>query len=284
MATEDIINTWAEAYTDLAVIFIQREEEIYVDRESNIGGFRGKEEFIVIDKVKESDAITSFYLKRKDGSFVPQFKSGQYIALTIDIPNTGHKHTRNYSLSDSNDKDYLRISVKKEEQNPDGIVSNYLHNNIFIGHTLKIGMPSGEFTFSKNNKPVVLIAGGVGITPLISMFKEAVNDNRQVIIIQCALNSKIHAFKNEIETLINSNTRSITLYSEPIDNDVFDYQGFLTQNILEELNINSESDFYFCGPTPFMSNVLSILNNLGVIRENINYEFFGPKEELSLVN
>lgn len=286
-ATPEIIDAWAEAYSDLAAIFVKKEESIYSTRENGKGGFRGKKEFIVIDKKIESEVINSFYLKRKDGASVPQFIAGQYISLTLEIPNTDHKHTRNYSLSDSNDKDYLRISVKKEEGNPDGIVSNYLHSNINIGDTLTLGMPSGEFILKESNQPLVLISGGIGVTPILSMFKEAVKQGKQeIIFIQCVLNSKTHAFANEINQLVGKNTESIVIYSSPLDSDEwgkdYNYEGFLSKSILKDLNISSKSDFYFCGPTPFMANTLSILNDMKVSPEHINYEFFGPVEELAL--
>ena len=144
-----------EAYGDLAVIFVDKEEEMYVEGEKRKGGFRGKKKFEIIKKVKESNVVTSFYLKREDGESVPNFIAGQYVAVTVTIPNTSHKHTRTYSLSDSNDKDYLRISVKKQEGNPDGIVSNYLHSDKTAGDTLILGMPSGEFVIKESEKPLI---------------------------------------------------------------------------------------------------------------------------------
>lgn len=286
-ATPDIMNAWEEAYGDLAVIFVGKEESVYAEREKYKGGFRGKKEFEIIKKVKESDVVTSFYLKREDGNVSPNFIAGQYVAVTILIPNTSHKHTRTYSLSDSNDKDYLRISVKKEAGNPDGIVSNFLHSDKTVGDTLTLGMPSGEFVLKESKRPLVLLSGGIGITPVLSMFKEAMkNNSKDVIFIQCALNSNTVAFKDEINFLSNERTKSLVVYSEPLSNDVlgqdYDFKGFLTKSILEELNITNESDFYFCGPTPFMANLLSILGDLKVNEEHINYEFFGPAEELTL--
>ena len=288
-ATSEIIDAWAEAYGDLATIFVKKEETIYAEREKNIGGFRGVKEFVITDKIEESDVVTSFYLKRKDDVPVPIFIAGQYISLTIEIPNTEHKHTRNYSLSDLNSKDYLRISVKKEAGNPDGIVSNYLHSSLNIGSTLTIGMPSGEFILKESNRPLVLMSAGIGITPILSMYKEAIKNGKQkIILIQCVLNSKTHAFKNEINHLLDNNSKSVVVYSSPLDSDVLgkdcDYEGFLTSEILNDLGVSKESDFYFCGPTPFMANTIDILNDLEVNEEHINYEFFGPVEELTLVH
>lgn len=284
-ATAEIMDAWTEAYGDLAVIFIQKEESIYSSNEKSIGGFRGTKEFTVIKKIKESDVITSFYLKRKDGVIVPKFIAGQYVALTIEIPNTDHKHTRNYSLSDSNEKDYLRISVKNEKGNPDGIVSNYLHSNIEVGSILLLGMPAGEFILKDSNKPIVFISGGVGVTPLLSMFKDVIKQkNRKVVFIQCALNSKNHAFAQEIDNSINKDSTSVIVYNNPLPEDLlganYQYKGYFSKEILTDLKIDNESDFYFCGPKLFMVNVLNILLAKGVKNENINYEFFGPKEAL----
>ncbi|NQY31315.1 MAG: NO-inducible flavohemoprotein [Flavobacteriaceae bacterium] len=287
-ATPDVIDAWAEAYDDLAVIFMSSEEKIYEKKESNAGGFRGKKNFVVFKKEEESSVITSFYLKPKDGSSVPEFIPGQYIVLTIDVPGTTHKHTRNYSLSDSNNKDYLRISVKKETYNPEGIVSNYLHSNIIEGDVLSIGIPSGDFVLNNSEKPVVLLAGGVGITPLMSMYKSILKDSkREVVFIQCALNSETHAFKKEIQENLTSKSKSVIVYNEPLVTDIqgddYDFSGYLTANILKDIGVDSESVFYFCGPTPFMANAIKVLNELDVEESNINYEFFGPSEELMCV-
>ncbi|WCC41764.1 NO-inducible flavohemoprotein [Tenacibaculum finnmarkense] len=289
-ATPEIIDAWAEAYGDLAAIFVGKEEAIYTEKENSIGGFRGMKEFIVVDKIAENDLITSFYLKRKDGAPVPNFMAGQYVSISLEIPNTDHKHTRNYSMSDSNDKDYLRISVKKEAGNPDGIVSNYLHSAVIIGSTLNIGMPSGEFVLKQaDNRPLVLLGAGIGITPILSMFKEAIkNKHQEVIIIQCALNSNTHAFKNEIQALLGANSKLVSVYNAALKSDVlgdnYDYQGYLTKEILNDLGISNTSDFYFCDSTAFMANTLAILKDLNVSEEQVNYEFFDPKEELVLTH
>lgn len=284
-ATPDIIDAWAEAYNDLAVIFTTSEEKIYEKKENNIGGFRGKKDFVVVKKEAESSVITSFYLKPKDGSPLPKFIPGQYVVLTIDIPGTTHKHTRNYSLSDSNDKDYLRISVKKETYTPEGIVSNYLHSHIIEGDALLLGVPSGDFVLNNSDKPVVLLAGGVGITPLMSMYKNIIRESRrELIFIQCALNSETHAFKNEIHDSLTTKSKSVIVYNDPLVTDVlgndYDYSGYLTTSILQNIGVEAISEFYFCGPTPFMANVIKILKELKVVDVNINYEFFGPSEEL----
>lgn len=286
-ATPEIIAAWAEAYGALANILIGREEDLYVNREKNEGGFRGNKDFVVAKKVEESAVITSFYLQRKDGAAIPEFKPGQYIALTLTIPNTTHQHTRNYSLSDCNCKDYLRISVKKEAGTPDGIVSTYLHDQIEVGAVLSVGMPSGEFFLQEEDKPVVLIAGGVGITPLMSMYNYITRKtDRKVTMIQCALNSELRAFEKEIEAGKEAGATAILLYDQPLETDVlgedYDQKGYLDLTTLASVSNLKESAIYFCGPKAFMANSLSLLNTLGVAEGDIHYEFFGPAEELEL--
>lgn len=283
-ATPEIIEAWAEAYGDLADIFVKREEELYTEKENSEGGFRGYKEFVVTRKEKESEVITSFYLKRKDNSSVPKFIPGQYVSIVVDIPNQAHKHTRNYSLSDTPTKEYLRISVKREAGEPDGIVSNYLHTSIDVGDVVSLGMPSGNFVLKSNNNPLVLISGGVGITPLMSMYKTAADTDRPVHFIQCALNSKVRAFKKEVLECVTPQASSISVYSEPMETDINEeapnYQGFLSLDILKDEGVSPTSDFYFCGPKPFMTNALKVLEEFGVSKENIHYEFFGPTESL----
>lgn len=286
-ATPEIIEAWAEAYGDLATIFIQTEESIYEKSEKAEGGYRGKKAFVISKKEAESEVITSFYLRPKDGSSVPSFLPGQYISLSVAVDGEEHLHTRNYSLSDFGSKEYLRISVKKEEGNPNGIVSNYLHNNLNEGDEIEIGIPAGNFFLKESDNPAVLIAGGVGVTPVISMYKALVTEGkRDIVLIQCALNSNTQAFAREIAELKNDKTTLVTLFSEPSDKDTlggnYDYQGFLSKQVLENVTPSRNAEFYFCGPTPFMANVLGILSELSIPDEQINYEFFGPKEELEV--
>jgi len=285
-ATDDIINAWSEAYANLAEIFISLEEEVYDKVSATKGGFRGQEEFVVIKKEEESSLITSFYLKNVKREEVPSFLPGQYVAVSVSIPGEEHLHTRNYSLSDCNCKDYLRISVKKEIGSSKGIVSNYLHENVQVGDMLKLGVPAGDFVLQNSDKPVLLIGGGVGVTPLLSMYNSLVNKTtRNVTFVQCVLNSKHHAFKGELINGLKNNVNYVTLYSDPLESDVlgkdYDVRGFIQAEVLETY-LTPDTEIYFCGPTPFMANVIKITRELNIEPSNVNYEFFGPSEELNI--
>src|SRR5690606_25618803 len=114
---------------------------------------------------------------------------------------------RNYSLSDRPGTGYFRISVKRESSPvpdaPEGLVSNYLHAEVNEGDQIDLGPPCGEFTLDAaevTDRPIVLVGGGIGITPLLSMFKELAARNVEVpvLLVHAARNSRLHAMADEV--------------------------------------------------------------------------------------
>src|SRR5699024_2849868 len=169
-ATEDIMDAWAEAYGVIAQVFIDVEAKMYEEAEKQVGGWDGFKDFVVVDKVKESDVITSFYLKAKDGDVLPTYDAGQYLTIRVHVPGETHKQIRHYTLSQKPGQDTFRISVKKEADfTPNGLVSTYLHDQVNIDDIIEASAPAGTFTLEDNDKPLVFISGGVGITPMYSM-------------------------------------------------------------------------------------------------------------------
>src|SRR5690606_34988319 len=141
------------------------------------GGWNGYRPLVVDRKEAESEIVTSFYLRPADGGALPSFKPGQYITVKVDHPTTPTS-PRNYSLSDRPGVGHYRISVKREPSPeahaPAGLISNYLHDEVQVGDALQIGPPCGEFSIDPAQvgpRPIVLIAGGIGVTPLLSMLK-----------------------------------------------------------------------------------------------------------------
>lgn len=293
-ATDEIMAAVAEAYGFLADIFIGRETAIYEEQQSIPGGWNGTRTFVVSRKVPESEVVTSFYLKPEDQGPLPPFKPGQYITVHIDHPHTPTS-PRNYSLSDRTGEPHYRISVKREDKlvagAPDGLISTYLHDAIEEGHCVEVGPPCGEFTIdpdTANGRPVVLLAGGIGVTPLLSMAKSIVHANpaTPIYFLQAARNSSVHAFANEIQDLasLSSNMHVKVVYDAPLDTDVeckrCDDVGFVNTELLRNWAPFADAEFYFCGPKPFMQNIHACLRELGVDETRVRYEFFGPKEEL----
>lgn len=291
-ATDEIIDAWAEAYGVIADAFINVEEEMYREAERAEGGWRDFRPFVVVKKERESDVITSFYLKPQDGGKLPSFVPGQYITVKMDIPGEANTHLRQYSLSDSPGQDYYRISVKREageDGKPAGIVSCYLHDHVREGDVLPVSAPAGDFVLdTAADTPVVLISGGVGLTPMFSMLKTIVErqPNRPVTYIHAARNSSTHAMKQQVEDLVkrHPHARAYVLYSEPTAEEracgCYDKEGFVDLPWLQSVLPGNQADFYFCGPVPFMKGIYRSLREWGVPAERIHYEFFGPMGSL----
>lgn len=287
-ATDEIMNAWADAYDVISDVFIRMENQLYKNAETQSGGWAGFKDFVIDKKVDESDIITSFYLKPKDGKQLPVFIPGQYITVKVEIEQEKYTHLRQYSLSDRPGLDYYRISVKREdpirEGLPSGVVSTDLHKYFNEGDILPISSPAGDFYLDINSQePVVLISGGVGLTPLTSMLNYIANEQpeRKVYYIQAARNGNVHAFRTHVRNVSGQhpNVKSYFIYEKPTESDkemhYFDKEGFITLEWLKEVLPSNKAQFYFCGPTMFMKVVNSILKEWGVPEQDIHYEFFG---------
>lgn len=279
-ATDDIIQAWAEAYGVIADVFIQVENDMYKEAATQSNGWNEFKNFVVVDKVAESDIITSFYLKPADGSAVPEFKPGQYITVRLDIPGETYLFNRQYSLSQAPGNEAFRISVKKEsENNPNGKVSVHLHQQVHVGDMIEVSAPAGDFHLDQEStRPVSLISGGVGITPMMSMLETISKHTptRPVAFLHGARNSTLHAFDQDIRTCLAKmeDTTYVTRFS---DENLYLTKEFLAENVL------ANSDIYVCGPVPFMKAVIQSLHQLGFAEEHIHYEFFGPAVALEPV-
>ncbi|APW61601.1 NO-inducible flavohemoprotein [Paludisphaera borealis] len=293
--TEEVTAAWAEAYGFLAEIFIAREAEIYREQAAADGGWNGYRRFVVDRVVPESEIITSFYLKPADGGALPPFKPGQYITVKIDHPVTPTS-PRNYSLSDRPGVGHYRISVKREPaltpDAPDGLISNYLHDHVKKGDVLNVGPPCGEFTLDPTaciKRPVALLSGGVGVTPILSMLKTLAHSqvDTPIHFLHAARNSRFHAFADEVRALADAtpNIQVHFRYDEPLADDVVlrrcDSTGLIDLALLDEFLPGKDADFYFCGPKPFMEGLHRQLREWGVDDSQVHYEFFGPKSDLA---
>jgi nitric oxide dioxygenase len=293
-ATEEVVGAWAEAYGFLADILIGREGQLY-ESHRTAHGWEGFKPFIVDRKVPESDCITSFYLKPEDGSELAPHLPGQYLTVRVAGPH-GMTTMRNYSLSARPGVGHYRISVKREGAAEAGAapghVSNYLHDRVQEGSRIEVGPPCGEFFLDleaarQTDRPLVLLSGGVGITPVLSMLHHAVDAglDRDIYFIHGARNGSAHAFGDEARALAEQHPRVRThfRYSEPRPEDAqrCDSQGFITLELLNDLLPTLDCDFYLCGPKPFMARLYAALMQAGVPDDQLRIEFFGPKQELS---
>lgn len=278
-ATEEIMAAWAEAYGALAEIFIAAEETVYRTNEQRPGGWRGARPFVVARRETESDVITSFYLRPQDNQPLLAFEPGQYLTLVLDVD--GEPTRRNYSLSCAPNATEYRISVKREQG---GKVSNWLHDKAVAGTVLNVLPPCGEFVLTRDNeRPLVLVTGGVGLTPALSMLHAAASTGRRIDFIHAARNSRTHAFAREVDALVDKHESVTRLYAydEPLHDDRPDVIGRLsTQLLAQRLPADRDVDVYLLGPKLFMQQVYRSALDVGVVPTRIRYEFFGPLESL----
>ena len=198
----------------------------------------------------------------------------------------GQPLRRNYSLSDAPGKPWYRISVKREAG---GRVSNWLHDHALIEMELRVLPPCGDFMLEPTTnpqRPLVLVTGGVGITPAISMLEAAAPTGRPIRFIHAARHGGVHAFRSRVDELasVHANVQVLYVYDQPRPDDTPHATGVVTATLLAgHLPPDRDVDLYFLGPKPFMQSVYGSGLALGVPPHRLRYEFFGPLEELKAV-
>lgn len=292
-ATDDILKAWGEAYWFLAELLIGREAEIYRAQAAAPGGWAGWREFVVDRVVEESEIIKSFYLRPADGGQVMRHKPGQYLTFRFEVPGHGMLK-RNYSISSAPSDTGYRITVKREPSPaynpaaPAGLASSWLHDHAVPGTRIQVAPPAGDFFLEPGDRPLVLLSGGVGLTPMVSMLEAIAQEGRPqpTWYVHGAQNGRVHAMAGRIRELgaSNDDIRSACFYADPTADDVrgedYDQHGFITVDWLKAHTPFDQALFYVCGPKPFLRALVPQLLAAGVDASRIRYEFFGPPEEL----
>ncbi|KAF8303393.1 globin-like protein [Clavulina sp. PMI_390] len=312
-----LMAAWVDAYWYLAHVFIGLEADLY-----KTAGWSGWKEFKVMKRVPETPDITSFYLKPVDGTSLKAFKPGQYISVQLTVDELGCKQSRQYSLSESFDPAYLRISVRRDpgakvltasgaadpSTNPathPAFVSNLLHSKALEGSTVEVASPFGEFILDDSTFPLVLISGGVGVTPVLSMLNTVTSagaPTREVTWIQSVRTLQDHAFRNHIDELVAKypnkiatatyytslsekapeldSIRAEALSAAPsADRQLFGGHIALSSDVgrfdAKVLHLgDGDAQYYICGPAAFMDVVEVQLQSLGVDAKRIHTEKF----------
>ena len=238
----------------------------------------GYRTLIVDKKLPESEIITSFYLVPEDGKELALYCPGQFLPLRLDIPGEPKPLNRTYTLSDSPNPDYYRLSIKRELPPPDqpdlppGRSSNFFHDRVEVGTKLRVKSPRGKFYLDpKSERPVALISAGVGLTPMVSMLNAIVGagSSRPTWFIHGARSGREHAFGDHVRRVAkeNDHVRVLINYSQPQTEDIQgkDYDGtdFINTELLKQVLPDLNFDFFFCGPPPFMKSLFNELSDLG---------------------
>ncbi len=272
--TAEVEEAWTAAYLFLAQVFIDREESLYQERKQANGGWENGRAFRIAEKKPESEYVTSFVLEPVDGEPVLGYNPGQYIGIEVKPSKGDHVEIRQYSLSHKpNGKNY-RISVKREVGEHDGLVSNFLHNEMTQGDVVTLYAPAGDFYYQESDKPAVLISAGVGATPIQSMLHTLADaGKKEVSYLYACNNAQQHTFKQETAQLIEQ--QGWQQFAWYLDEQA-DFTGQMDLSLIADELPVADADFYICGPVAFMESIVKQLESLAVGRERIHYEVFGP--------
>lgn len=236
-------------------------------------------ECTVVGKYKETEEITSFYLKAADGAcLLTAFKPGQFVT----VKPKGLSVFRAYSVSTwAPNEAIFRISVRRakcKDGHADGVVSTYLHGKVNIGDTVEVGAPAGSFVLEKGDTPVCLIGAGVGITPALTMLGAVAGEHpsRPVHFIYVCRSEKDFPMKEEAELLLGKSSagRETLFYTrEEADSPEGKYlAGRPSASKYAELGLDLGADYFICGSVPFMESQKEILLGLGVAESKIHDE------------
>lgn len=236
--------------------------------------------------VDESQTIRSFYLEPMQGGALAPFEAGQYLTLRA-TPDGRAPLVRTYTVSSAPGDPLYRISVKREAE---GAVSTHLHQTLGVGDTVEAKAPCGPFFIDATEaRPAVLLAGGVGITPMIAMARHIVHEGlrtrhfRPLTVFHAASRTPERAFADDFRQLEQRSegaVRYFTFISKPMAGEQagveFNGAGRISAEALQQVLSLADYDVYLCGPGAFMQGLYDILRDLGVADARIFAEAFGP--------
>jgi ferredoxin-NADP reductase/MOSC domain-containing protein YiiM/ferredoxin len=235
---------------------------------------------------QESADVVSLTMKSREGQPLATALPGQYIVLRLPRPGGGPPLFRSYSLSGPLSTEQYRISVKIE---PQGVAGTWLREHVRVGDSLDLSSPRGSFVLKTDERPLVLLSAGIGVTPVLAMLYALASTGsaRQVLWLHAARDRQHHPFAAEVGRLMLAlpHGRSYICYSRPGPRDKigedFDATGHISRSLLEAISVPHDADVYLCGPNRFMADMKAELSSFGVALERIYMEMFNGGESMT---
>ncbi|QEI09090.1 molybdopterin-dependent oxidoreductase [Pigmentiphaga aceris] len=261
-------------------------------------GWEGWRDFKVSALVQEAAGVLGIHLEPAEAGPLPDFLPGQHVQIRVHdgLQTLGRAYSltgpavwpgrRGYSIAVRHQKG-RDINGREFE----GAVSSYLHRHLALGHKIELMAPSGSFMLPvRSEQPLVLLAGGIGITPFINLLETLPDgDPLEMWLYYANLNSRSHAFRQRIAEHRKRlpGLKVLDVYASPLDTDVagVDYAstGFITADVVSDALIARRARVYMCGPPAMMDSFANGLIVRGVPRFDIFREVFrsppGPVED-----
>ncbi|CAH2811017.1 MAG: probable iron-sulfur binding protein YPO1417 [uncultured Caballeronia sp.] len=229
----------------------------------------------------EAPGVRSFYFQAADGSTLPAYEPGQFLPIRLHVPGLAAPLIRTYTLSDAHNDRYYRITVKRE-----GAASTWLHEHVETGMEIEAKAPGGAFILDRtNDRAVVLLSAGIGITPMIAMLNSLLADKsgrpqpEHIHFIHGARRSEEHPFADELKAAEQAHSNlSVHLRANQVDvtHGAKSSAGRVDIAYLKSVLPFGDYDFYLCGPGSFMQDMYSGLCSLNIADDRIRFEAFGP--------
>lgn len=233
----------------------------------------------VLAVLDEAADIRTFRLGRPPGF---DFTAGQFVPIRIHID--GKPHVRCYSISSAPEaRGYFEISVRRQ-----GLVSRTLHATLRTGSQLAINRPAGQFVYpAHDDRPLVLVAGGIGITPLLSMLRHAVTSDptRPVSLLYSARREEDVAFLSELRVVAERHPQvrvGVTL-TQPAGATNWRHGRIDAAMISQYVGDAASAVFCICGPGPMLADMRTLLEGMNVPDGQIRFEQFETAVAASLL-
>lgn len=217
---------------------------------------KGFQPLRVLATVEETPEIRAFRLARPEGF---AFRPGQFVMVRV--PVAGASLTRCYSITTAPETaGYFEIGVRNQ-----GIVSRHLHDHVRAGMTLEVNGPGGAFVYPKGDRPIVLLAGGVGITPLLSMLRHGLaGEPSRPIALLFSARAQV-PFLDELRVLERRHPQFRLVIS----------QTRIDRALLETtVRHPAQCVYMICGPLPMIDAMRAHLEAMGVPAAQVHFEKF----------
>jgi ferredoxin-NADP reductase len=231
---------------------------------------RGFIQVPVIHVMRETDDITTFRMARPEGF---EFKAGQFLTVRVNVD--GKPVMRCYTISSAPEtRGYLEISVKRQ-----GLLSGTLHATVRAGSMLAVKAAAGHFVYPDgDDRPLALIAGGVGITPMMCMVRHAIQTDptRPVTLLYSVHTHRDVAFRDELRVLAARNpSLRVRVTTTRGPHETGQLSGRIDgMMIAKQVPDITNTVFMICGPGPMIASIRTALAGLGVPEAQVRSEAF----------